>query len=269
MRGDRRASPSAENVAAARALLTRRGILDDVYAERFVRRRKRVMFDLLATLPGPAQALSWIAARTKFYDQLVIDCLDAGVRQVVIVGAGYDARAWRFARDGVRFIEVDHPITQERKKALAPPGGPEFVPADLSVQLLADALASHLSPAEPVLFTCEGLTPYLTNDAVRSLLSQAAELGSPGSRLGIELEAPDPVAPPLRARWLPVVMRVLQRWSGEPLRFEFRPEDAAPTLLLDTGWTSAEQTTGAQIFAKFLHGSGLPKPVGGVWSATK
>lgn len=119
MRGDRRASPSAENVAAARALLTRRGILDDVYAERFVRRRKRVMFDLLATLPGPAQALSWIAARTKFYDQLVIDCLDAGVRQVVIVGAGYDARAWRFARDGVRFIEVDHPITQERKKALA------------------------------------------------------------------------------------------------------------------------------------------------------
>lgn len=88
-----RPSPSAENVAAARAHLTRRGILDDIYAERFARRSKRVAFDLLASLSGPARALSWIAARTKFYDQLVIDCLDAGIRQVVIVGAGYDARA--------------------------------------------------------------------------------------------------------------------------------------------------------------------------------
>lgn len=121
-----RPSPSAENVAAARAHLTRRGILDDIYAERFARRSKRVAFDLLASLSGPARALSWIAARTKFYDQLVIDCLDAGIRQVVIVGAGYDARAWRLARDDVRFVEVDHPATQERKKALAPPGGPSM-----------------------------------------------------------------------------------------------------------------------------------------------
>jgi len=270
MLGTRRASPSAENVAAARAHLTRRGILDDIYAERFARRSKRVAFDLLASLPGPAQALSWIAARTKFYDQLAIDCLDAGIRQVVIVGAGYDARAWRFARDDVRFVEVDHSATQERKKALAPPGGPEFVAADLSVQRLADVLAPCLTLGEPVLITCEGLTPYLTEPAVRSFLSQAAELCPAGSRLGVEFGTKAVAAAPLRLRWVPVVMRVLQRWSGEPLQLELQQEDV-PALLHDTGWSSAEVFTGAYLHARFLRASDLPlpSPDGGVWSATK
>jgi methyltransferase (TIGR00027 family) len=268
-----RASPSAENVAAARAHLTRRGILDDVYAECFVRRSKRFAFDLLASLPGPAQTLSWIAARTKFYDQLVIDCLDVGIRQVVILGAGYDARAWRLARDDVRVVEVDHPATQERKKALAPCGGPEYVGADLSVQRLADALASYLTPSEPVLITCEGLTPYLPEPAVRSLLSQAADLGPAGSRLGVEFGTRAVAAAPLRSRWLPVVMRVLQRWSGEPLQLELQHEDV-PALLRDSGWSSAEVFTGADLYARFLRASDLPPPpVGsaltGVWSATK
>lgn len=269
----RRASPSAENVAAVRALLTRRGILDDVYAERFVRPSKRVAVDFLASLPGSERTFSWIAARTKFYDQLVIDCLDAGIRQVVIVGAGYDARAWRLARDDVRFVEVDHPATQERKRALAPPGGPEYAAADLSVQGLADVLAPHLTPIEPVLITCEGLTPYLPEPAVRSLLSQAAELGPAGSQLGVEFGTKAIAAAPLRSRWLPVVMRVLQRWSGEPLQLELHQEDV-PALLRDTGWASAEVFTGADLYARFLPASGLPPPpVGsaltGVWSATK
>ena len=269
----RRASPSAENVAAVRAHLTRRGILDDVYAERFVRGRKRVSVDFLASLPGSARTFSWIAARTKFYDQLVIDCLDAGIRQVVIAGAGYDARAWRLARDDVRFVEVDHPATQTRKKALAPPGGPEYVAADLSVQRLADVLASHLAPSEPVLITCEGLTPYLPYAAVRSLLSQAAELAPAGSRLGVEFGTTAVAAAPLRSRWLPLVMRVLQRWSGEPIQLELQQEDV-PALLRDTGWSSADVLTGADLYARFLRASGLPpppvgSPLTGVWSATK
>lgn len=268
----RRPSPSAENVAAVRALLTRRGILDDVYADRFVRRTKRIAVDALASLRGPARTFSWIAARTKFYDQLVIDCLDAGIRQVVIVGAGYDTRAWRFARDDVRFVEVDHAVTQGRKKALAPPGGPKYVAADLSVQRLADALASRLSPGEPLLIVCEGLTPYLPEPAVRSLLSQAADLGPAGSRLGVEFGTKAVVAAPLRLRWLPVVMRVLQRWSGEPLQLELQQADV-PALLRDTGWSSAEVFTGADLYARLLRASDLPLPAGlpsaGVWSATK
>lgn len=266
----RKASPSAENAAAARALLTRRGILDDVHAECFVRRSKRVVFDFLASTPVLARALPWHAARTKFYDQLVIDCLDEGIRQVVIVGAGYDSRAWRLARDGVRFVEVDHPVTQERKTELAlPGGGPEYVAADLSVQRLADAVASHLTPSDPVLIVCEALTMFLTEEAVRSLLSQAAELGPAGSRLGVDFGTKAAVGAPLGQR----VVHALQRWNGEPLQLELRPEDF-PALLCDTGWSSAEVFTGSDLDTRFLRSSGLPPPtVGsamtGLWSARR
>lgn len=188
-------------------------------------------------------------------------------------GAGYDARAWRLARGDVRFVEVDHPATQERKKALAPPGGPEYVAADLSVQRLADALAPHLTPSQRVLITCEGLTPYLPEPAVRSLLSQAADLGPAGSRLGVEFGTKAVAAAPLRSRLLPVVMRMFQRWRGEPIQLELQQEDV-PALLRETGWSLAEVFTGADLSARFLRASDPPPPPAGpaltsVWSATK
>lgn len=264
----RKASLSAENAAAARAFLTRRGILDDVHAERFVRGSKRAVFDLLASTPVLARVLAWHAARTKFYDHVVVDCLVEGIRQVVIVGAGYDSRAWRFARDSVRFVEVDHPATQERKKTLAPPGGPEYVAADLSVQRLADVVAPHMTAREPVLVICEALTMFLPEDAVRSLLSHAAELGPAGSRLGVDFGTKAAAGAPVAAR----IVHTLLRWSGEPLLLELDPEDV-PALLRDTGWSSAEMFAGADLYERFLRASELPAPVGsaltGLWSATK
>lgn len=265
----RKASPSAENAAAARALLTRRGVLDDVHAKRFVGRSKQVVFDLLASTPILARVLPWHAARTKFYDQLVIDCLDQNFRQVVVVGAGYDSRAWRLARGGVRFVEVDHPATQARKKALAPPGGPDYVAADLSGQGFADAVASHLTPNEPVLIFCEALTMFLPLDAVRSLLSQAAELGPAGSRLGVDFGTKASAAAPLAAR----IVHTLQRWGGEPLQLEVHSQDVT-ALLRDSGWGAAEVFTGADLHARFLSSFSLPlrtagAALTGVWSATK
>ncbi len=57
-----------------------------------------------------------IAARTPFFDDVTLAAIDAGVTQVVILGAGYDGRALRFAHPNVRFFEVDHPATQEDKR---------------------------------------------------------------------------------------------------------------------------------------------------------
>lgn len=252
-----RPSASAEAVAAARAHLTRRGILDDVYAERFVGRAKRIALDRLAWLPSQPQAISWIAARTWFFDDLITGSLDGGIRQVVIVAAGYDARAWRLAREGVRFIEVDHPATQARKKALAPPGGPEYVAADLSLQRLSDALASHLMTSEPMVLICEGLTYFLAETDVRSLLTQAAELATEGSRIGVNFATPQAV--PLRWRPALVATRLRQRWTREPIRFGLHPDEAA-AFLAETGWNAAEVLTHADLYAKFLRTTDLPQP---------
>lgn len=252
-----RPSGSAENVAAARAHLTRRGILDDVYAERFVSRPKRIAMDRLSWIPRQARANAWIAARTRFFDDLVVQALDAGIRQVGILAAGYDSRAWRLARQGVRFIEVDHPATQARKKELAPSGGPAYVAADLSAQRLADVLQPYLVPGEPIVLICEGLTYFLAETDVRSLLSQAAQVASEGSQLGVNF-APTQGVPP---RWRPSVAltRLLQRSTREPLLFALHSDDAAP-FLADCGWGAAEVQTHADLHAKFLRNTGLPQP---------
>jgi methyltransferase (TIGR00027 family) len=252
-----RPSGSAENVAAARAHLTRRGILDDVHAERFVRPMKRVALDRFFSLRGRAQVISWIVARTRFFDELIAESLDGGIRQVIILAAGYDARAWRLAREGVRFIEVDHPATQARKKALAPSGGPEYIAADLSVQRLPNMLASYLTPSEPIVLICEGLTYFLAEADVRSLLSQAAQIAPAGSQLGVNFATTQEV--PRQGRSSVGVTRLLQRWTREPLLFALHSDDAV-AFLADCGWSAAEVLTHADLYPMFLRSSNFPEP---------
>src|SRR6478672_606123 len=75
--------------------------------------------DVAAGRAAPANRMhDYLAARTSFFDRTVVGALDRGVRQVVAGAAGYDGRAFRYAKAGVRWFEVDHPATQ-RTPALA------------------------------------------------------------------------------------------------------------------------------------------------------
>lgn len=129
-----RVSRSAQNVALVRAHLTSLGVVNDPYARQMLspdRRRTAAALQLPGLrlrLPG----LPGLAARTLFFDTFVNEALDDGVRQVAIVGAGYDSRAWRLARPGVILFEIDQPATQEDKRTKAPEGGPVYVPADVT-----------------------------------------------------------------------------------------------------------------------------------------
>lgn len=64
---------------------------------------------------GETELTDYLRARTRFIDQALVNALDGGSEQVLIVGAGYDGRAWRYARPGVRWFELDHPDTQADK----------------------------------------------------------------------------------------------------------------------------------------------------------
>lgn len=78
------------------------------------------------------------------------EALDDGARQVLVVGAGYDSRAWRLARPGVTYFEVDQPATQEDKRAKAPEGGPVYVSADVAdAQLDEKLLEAGFQTEEP------------------------------------------------------------------------------------------------------------------------
>jgi methyltransferase (TIGR00027 family) len=135
---------------------------------------------------GRNQSFAYLAARTRFYDEFVTDALDDGAEQVVVVGAGLDSRAWRLARPGATFFEVDLPATQADKRSRAPDGGPVYVAADAADPSLADKLkAAGFRADETTAFTVEGLTMYLTREEVARLLGTLASIGGPASRLAV------------------------------------------------------------------------------------
>jgi methyltransferase (TIGR00027 family) len=134
-----------------------------------------------------------MAVRTRFFDKAVVDAINSGIDQVVILGAGYDGRALRFRSPHVRFFEVDHPATQADKRALldqigASTDGVTFVTADFTEPGLSDALerAGHSSGARS-LFTCEGVLRYLPEQSFRDLLRVAAERAAPDSVLAVSI----------------------------------------------------------------------------------
>jgi methyltransferase (TIGR00027 family) len=141
----------------------------------------------------PAWMRASIEPRTRFMDERVVAAIGRGVRQVVICGAGLDDRALRFRTAGVRFFEVDHPVTQaDKARRLAGmsigASGPILVPCDFQDGSVAAALAaSGHAAAEPSLYLCEGLLVYLDQQAGHDLLAGMASCAAPASELAVTL----------------------------------------------------------------------------------
>ena len=131
-----------------------------------------------------------IALRTASIDRAVRATIAGGATQLVILGAGYDGRAWRLPElAGVRVFEVDHPATQDDKRAhlaeLPPPAGMvSFVSIDFERESLGTVLdrAGHDS-SSPTCWIWEGVVMYLTRKAMRATLAGIASRSAPGSTL--------------------------------------------------------------------------------------
>jgi methyltransferase (TIGR00027 family) len=233
----------------ARAHLTRLGVIDDPYAKAMLRLPWRVTASALR-LPGlrsrgRSPIVAYLAARTLFVDAAVRNALDEGIQRVVVVGAGYDSRAWRLARPGVEFTEIDHPETQTDKRRRAPSGGPQFVPLDLTVQSIP------LSPAEakPTIAVVEGVTMYLGEPQLARLLGS---LAAPGNRLVVNFGIGGGRARPTRR-----AVRAAASAGGEAFRYEPTRADAM-ALLRRTGWRATEIMTGRELADRYLRDTALP-----------
>jgi len=133
----------------------------------------------------------YLEERTRFFDAFTIDAIESGIDQIVIVAAGYDGRAMRYATPGVTFFEIDHPDTQQHKRqlmhALALPGaGIEFVAVDLVSGSAAAALGSTThSRSRPSAFLIEGLAVYIPSDDLGRLFVDLRGAAASGSRLAV------------------------------------------------------------------------------------
>jgi methyltransferase (TIGR00027 family) len=129
-------------------------------------------------------------SRTRFIDEAVQDVLSQGIEQVVILGAGLDTRPYRLAgMEHARVFEVDLPSVQEvKKKKLHKhfgrlPQQVTFLPIDFDTQSLeAVFTGTPFDPASPAIFVWEGVTQYLSEEAVRRTLAFVAT-SAPGSIL--------------------------------------------------------------------------------------
>ena len=117
----------------------------------------------------------YVIARTAFFDELFISTLNENVPQIVLLGAGYDSRAYRFP-SGVKIFEVDASFTQERKTSILQINGINcdeavFVTVDFDKDDLFERLGNReYDPAKRTLFIWEGVTPYLSSETVRAVL---------------------------------------------------------------------------------------------------
>jgi methyltransferase (TIGR00027 family) len=196
--------------------------------------------DVAAGRQAPASRMhDYLAARTAFFDRTVTGALERGVTQVVVGAAGYDGRAFRYAKPGVRWFEVDHPATQRDKLERLQRLGIDashvrFVEADFTRDPVAVRLrAAGLDPDAPSLFLLEGVAVYLETAVLEDVLRQFRQVAAPGSSLAISMSRSRPRGDAARARFQAAVAAL-----GEPVRSTFEAAEAE-ALLARTGWPLA------------------------------
>ena len=198
-----------------------------------------------------------IALRAAILDREVEGAIEAGFRQVVILGAGLDTRAHRLeCLAEADVYEVDHPSTQRGKEAAARAGLPTlarklvYVAVDFERDRLTDRLAeTGHKPGEPTLWLLEGVVPYLTEGALAGLLGEIGAASCAGSRLALTYVPAD-------ASWLErsrPALRVLLAIAGEP--FQAPITQSALHALLHMYGLTAESDTGPETWAYALQAS--------------
>ncbi len=239
-----RPSLTAEAVTIARALEHLKPedqrIVDDPWAHLFLSAPARgalaawsrsLSARLLRRL-GPS-GTTYVPLRHRFIDDHLSAALDAGVEQVVLLGAGYDTRAYRFAAQlaGRPVFEVDLAAISQAKAATIARHAADFpatnvvrVEIDFETQTLGEVLgAAGFTGGAPTFFTWEGVPMYLTRDAVAATVAGVHELGGPGSQLAHDMWflVDDPGLFGTARRVVPSALSLI----GEPVTFAVHPED--------------------------------------------
>ncbi|NKY57924.1 class I SAM-dependent methyltransferase [Nocardia flavorosea] len=233
---------AARLLGVTAAELTELGTPTTDYLDLAVRDRSRRLF---------------FAARARFAEDAVAAAIAAGVRQVVILGAGLDTFAYRNPLPELRVFEVDHPATQAWKRerlAAAGIGRPEtltFVPVDFETQALAAGLESGgFKRTDPAVFVWLGVVFYLTPSAAHTTLEYIA---GQAQRVEVVFDYLQPAdSDEGRAHQQARAERLAA--AGEPVCSYFTPVDIAAQLRA-FGFTDLEDHSGPDLITGYLDGS--------------
>jgi len=241
---ERASSKTALGVAALRAAHQLMDgdpkILDDPIIPRLLEaellERIRTGLDSLQA-PWALRLRAHVLLRSRYAEDRLAVAVENGMRQYVLLGAGLDTFAYRqppWARN-LRIFEVDHPASQQAKRArlaaagIAIPPNVEFVAIDFeSVSLRAGLLASSLELGQPAFFSCLGVLVYLTEEAVDALFGLVATLPEP-SELIFTFSPPTSSLQAMEAGSRTALAAMVEK-LGEPWRTHLDPETLAGKL---------------------------------------
>jgi methyltransferase (TIGR00027 family) len=267
-------SKTAEAVCAARATDQRKDpkdrIVDDPWAKLFlgpVWRAGIATLEVSGRLGDRAVELSpglvtYVLARHRFIDDALARALaetNEPFAQVVLLGAGYDTRAYRFAKElGVRRVfEVDFPSTSRRKAEIVAEKKSELPGIDVTVveidfakQSIEERLLAHgFQRGAKTFFVWEGVSMYLTRKAVQGTLAMIRGISGAKSEIAMDfwylLDAPDLISTAHR------MSANLLYFLGEPMTFGIHPEDVGP-FVSRLGLELAELADAAELERRYV-----------------
>lgn len=201
----------------------------------------------------------FMIARTAFFDGVVQKGLRENIPQIVLLGAGYDSRPYRFADliRGTLIFEIDTESTQARKREILRQAGVpiprqlSFVPLDLTSGKLEVTLPeAGFKRDQAALFVWEGVTYYLSAASVDRTLSAIRSLCPPGSSIWFDYASLSPEA--LEEEGVRQVREILKSdHPAEPARFGI-PAGTIDTFLAERGYTVGEHIGPREMESRYL-----------------
>jgi methyltransferase (TIGR00027 family) len=210
-------------------------------------------------LGGQKGIFTHVLARTRAIDDTVLAALKEGARQVVILGAGYDSRAYRMQEQMQRttVFEVDFPPTQELKKLRIReslqglPKNVVFVPIDFTKEDLQTVLRKAGFHADrKTVFVWEGVSFYLSEPDVTATLRFVANNSAPGSTIVFDYESERVITGNHNDARLKEAITRLAKW-GEPHIFGL-PDGKTREFLKDRGLTVVSDLGAAELTRLYL-----------------
>ncbi|MDT0380552.1 SAM-dependent methyltransferase [Streptomyces sp. DSM 42041] len=170
---------------------------------------------------GPLQRLlpGWMVVRSRFFDDYLVHAAGTGCRQVVLLGAGLDTRAFRLPwPDGVTVFEVDRPDVHAFKERVLGGRRPHRarrlpVRADPTGSWVAALAFAGFDPGLPTVWLCETLLYHLEPGEVAGIVDAMGKLSPPGSALAAECVNAQSSGSPLVASFLDALAGAGLRWK--------------------------------------------------------
>lgn len=271
---------TALGLAAARSVESGRpdSLIEDPFARELFE-ASGTDLPMLADWPQPGSEVSdaqamhlhgsrYIGLRTRFYDDAVRDAAAAGVRQVVLLGAGLDTRAFRLDIPPELWLwEIDQGGVLTYKDAVLGERGAEpvcrraAIGLDLREDWPAALGADGFDTARPTGWIAEGLLPYLDPESQAGLLQRIGDLSAPQSMLAFDRIAGDPAAGER--------LKAVSERSGIDMTTLIAAGDAGDLarVVRDLGWEALEESAadlagryGRDLSDPFGAGGGAAEP---------